>query len=316
MSKHSHPSAEKIATAKEFAELIAQYPIVAALNVESLPAKQLQTMREKLRGSCAIRMAKRRVMQQAIKQSMGKRDGIEQLAPYLQGMPALLFTKQNPFALFKTVKANKSKAAAKAGQKAPYDIIVPAGPTPFAPGPVIGELGSLGVKTGVEGGKVAVKVDSVVAKEGATISAKLAGLLTRLGIEPMEVGLAITAVYENGSIMTRSVLDIDESVYHNNIRLAVAQGIELALAADFLDKQTRTLAVERAIRQGVAVASGAGLDSEGLNLSEAELAVFIAITSGPAPAAHTESSHAAPVAEKKEEKNEEDAAEGLGNLFG
>jgi len=314
--KTSNPSEGKITTAKEFEALLMEYPIVAAVDVESLPARQLQIMREKLRDSCTIRMAKRRVMQKAIEHVTPKKEGIEQLSPHMKGMPALLFTKQNPFALFKTAKANKSKAAAKPGQTAPHDIVVPAGPTPFAPGPIIGELGSFGIKTGVENGKVAVKADSVVAKEGAVINAKLAGLLTRLGIQPMEVGLNISAVYENGQIMTRSVLDIDETVYLGNLRLAVAQGIALALEADILDADTRTLAVQRAAREAASIGMAASLDAEGLGtLSDAELAVFTAMTSGPVAAAPAEAA-AAPVQEPKEEKNEEAAAEGLGSLFG
>ena len=312
--KHSKPAAIKIATAQEFEALLAEYPIVAAVDVDSLPARQLQIMREKLRDSCAIRMAKRRVMQKAIDSSKAKKHGIEQLIPHMRGMPALLFTRQNPFALFKTAKANKSKAAAKPGQIAPYDIVVPAGPTPFAPGPIIGELGAFGIKTGVEGGKVAVKVDSVAAKEGTVINAKLAALLIRLGIQPMEVGLNISAVYENGSIMTRSVLDIDEKVYASNLRLAVAQGIALALEADILDTQTRVLAVQRAAREAASIGVAASLDADAIGtLSDAELAVYTVMTSGPVAAEPSEA--AAPVAEKKEEKNEESAAEGLGSLF-
>jgi large subunit ribosomal protein L10 len=315
MSPHSKPSQQKLATAKEFEALLAEYPIVAAVNVESLPARQLQVMREKLRGDCTIRMAKRRVMQKAIR-SVGK-EGIQDLEPHLKGMPALLFTKQNPFALFKTVKANKSKAAAKAGQKAPFDIIVPAGPTSFAPGPIIGELGSVGIKSGVENGKIAIKQDSRVAKEGDVISAKLAALLVRLGIEPMEVGLDITAVYENGMIMTRSVLNVDEKEYESNIRLAVAQALAIALEADLLDEDTRELSVQRATREVAAIALAAGIAPDTLNLSEAERAYLDALTSGPAPAATTDTASAsAPVAEEKEEKKEEEAAEGLGSLFG
>jgi large subunit ribosomal protein L10 len=316
MTATSNPSAVKVATAKEFEKLLAEYPIVAAVDVESLPARQLQVMREKLRDSCSIRMTKRRVMKKAIEHVKAKKHGIEQLEPHMKGMTALLFTKQNPFALFKTAKASKSKAAAKPGQTAPYDIVVPAGPTPFAPGPIIGELGSFGIKTGVEGGKVAIKADSVVAKEGAIINAKLAGLLSRLGIQPMEIGLNITAVYENGTIMTKSVLDIDEKQYLADLRLAVAQGIALALDASILDTETRTLAVQRAAREAASIGVTASLPAETLGeLSEAEFAVYTVMTSGPVAAQPSEAA-AMPVTEKNEEKNEEAAAEGLGSLFG
>ena len=36
-----------------------------------------------------------------------KKENITDLEQYLRGMPALLFTKDNPFALFSTLKKNK-----------------------------------------------------------------------------------------------------------------------------------------------------------------------------------------------------------------
>ncbi len=304
----AHASAEKLATAQEFVALLQKYPIIAAVNLENLPAKQLQSMREKLRGSCEIRMAKRRVMKKAIEAT--KKPGLTQLEPHMKGMTALLFTDQNPFTLFKTIKKNQSKAAAKAGQKAPGDIVVPAGPTNFAPGPVIGELGSVGIKSGIEGGKVAIKVDSTVAHEGDVISAKLAGLLARLGIEPMRVGLDVTAVFEDGSVLTKSVLDVDEEAYLNMARLAFAQAIELSMETGFLTKESTDIAIARACREGAVLAAETKLE---YNMSEAELAVYTMMTAGPVASA---SDAPAPKQEKKEEKNEESAAEGLGSLFG
>jgi large subunit ribosomal protein L10 len=244
-----------------------------------------------------------------------KKEGLEALEPHMKGMTALLFTKENPFALYKTLKKNQSKAAAKAGQKAPFDIIVPAGPTNFAPGPIIGELGSVGIKTGIEGGKVAVKQDSRVAKEGDTISPKLAGLLLRLGIEPMKVGLDLTAVYENGMIIGKSVLDVDEEAYIGMLRTGVAQALALSMETGFLTKETTELMIQKASREGAALAIATNNTPESLNLSEAELAVYTMMTAG--PVASTSNASAAPAAEeKKEEKNEEAAAEGLGSLFG
>src|SRR3989344_765014 len=95
---------------------IDQYPIVGVLNLQNLPAQQLQAMRA---------MLKQKV----------------------KGMPALLFTKDNPFALNVLIERNKSEAPAKAGQTAPRDIVVKAGPTSFAPGPILSELAAVGIKT-------------------------------------------------------------------------------------------------------------------------------------------------------------------------
>ncbi|MFP4195875.1 MAG: 50S ribosomal protein L10, partial [Candidatus Woesearchaeota archaeon] len=183
----AHVSEAKKRIVSEFTQLIDKYDYVGTVNMENLPAKELSTMREKLRDNVVIKMTKRRLLRVALKNA--KKDGIEKLEGHMKGMPAMIFTNQSPFSLFKTLKKNKSTTAIKAGQIAPNDIIVPAGPTSFAPGPVIGELGQVGIKAGIEGGKVAIKQDAVVAKEGEEVSSTLAGLLSRLGIEPMEIGL-------------------------------------------------------------------------------------------------------------------------------
>jgi large subunit ribosomal protein L10 len=172
-------------------------------------------------------MSKKRLIRLAIEKS--KKQNIKALEAYIKGMPALLFTNDNPFSLFKLLKKNKSNAPIKAGQKAPREITVHAGPTNFAPGPIIGELGSFRIKAGIEGGKVAIKEDKVIAREGDVADEKLAGLLTRLGIEPMEIGLNLVAVYENGSILTSDVLDIDEDAFMNKIITAANEAFNLAI---------------------------------------------------------------------------------------
>lgn len=244
--RETKPNQEKIEVVKKFDELIEKYPIIGAINIENLPTRQLQQMRSSLRGNVEILMTKRRLMKIAIEQSKEKRKGIEQIIPCLKGMPALLFTKENPFKLYKITASKKSSAPAKAGQTAPKDIIVKAGATSFAPGPIIGELGQVGIKAGIEGGKVAIKSDCVVVKEGEVIKANVAGILSRLGIEPMEIGLNITAVYENGTIYTKDVLAVDEKEYLAKIAEAAQSTFNLAVEIAYPAKDIIEFLIQKA----------------------------------------------------------------------
>jgi len=171
-------------------------------------------------------MDKRRIIKLAIDNS--KKENIKELEKNLEGMPALIFTKENPFNIYKILQKSKSSAPAKPGQKAPKDIIVPAGPTSFAPGPIIGELGQAGIKAGIDGGKVAIKADSLVAKKGEPIKEGVAKVLTRLGIEPMEIGLNLVAVYEDKIIYSNDVLAIDEDEYIGRVSEASSYAYNLA----------------------------------------------------------------------------------------
>lgn len=249
----------KVAAWKETAisdvvKLMQDYPIIGVINMENLPARQLQVMRKQLRKSVVMYMTKRRLMHFAFEKAKVHKAGIEQLEQYLKGMPALLFTKENPFALYKNLQKSKSTAAAKPGQTAPKEISVKAGPTPFAPGPIIGELGQAGIKAGIEGGKVAIKQDAVIVKEGEVIKPNIASILTRLGIEPMEIGLNLVAVYENGAIYTKDILAVDETQYINNVIQAHSWAYNLAIEAAYTSAATIEPLVQKAWREGKALA--------------------------------------------------------------
>ncbi|MBW2967896.1 50S ribosomal protein L10 [Candidatus Woesearchaeota archaeon] len=252
------PEAKKKVVA-EFVRLAKEYPIVGAVNMENLPTKQLQNMRASLRDKVVLRMSKRRLMKIALEEAAKEKPGIEKLIPHLKGMPALLFTRDNPFALYKTLQKNKSSAPIKGGQTTPQDIVVPAGPTGFAPGPIIGQLGGAGIAAGIDGGKVVIKKDSKVAKAGDVIKPELAGILTRLGIEPVEIGLDLTAIFEDGQIFTKDVLHIDEAEYLGKMTNAHRWAFNLAMEAGIMTAETTELMVQKAVRDARALAVEAGV---------------------------------------------------------
>lgn len=242
----AHVAPYKKEIVSNLVNLIKENPIIGVVNMENLPAPQLQQMRAQLRGNFYITMTKRRLMKLAIDEAKSKKKNIEQIEAHLGGMPALIFTKENPFKLSKTLGKSKSPAPAKAGQTAPRDIMVNKGATSFAPGPIIGELAMAGIKTGVEAGKVAIKEDVVVVKAGEKIKPKVAEILARLGIQPMEVGLDLVAVYENGLIYTRDILSIDESEYKSRLTNASRWAFNLANYVAYPAKETINMLLGKA----------------------------------------------------------------------
>jgi len=255
----AHVADYKKKIVSDLVALLKKYPIVGAINMENLPAAQLQNMRGQLRDKVVMFMTKRRLMKLAIEQAKGEKKGLEKIEEHLGGMPALLLTDENPFTLFKFIKKNKSKAPAKAGQIAPIDIIIPAGPTPFAPGPVISELGSLGIKSKVEEGKIVIQEDAVVCKEGEEISAPLAGMLARLSIKPMEIGLDLVAVLEDGVLYPKSVLDVDEEQFMADFSAAASNAFNLSIELGFITPDNRNAIIGKLFREAKAVALEAGV---------------------------------------------------------
>lgn len=260
MAEHeTHVAEYKKKVVANITKLILDYPIIGILNLEGMPTPQLQKMREKLRDKALLTMTKRRLMNLAFDEAEKTKKGVGELKKHFVGMPALLFTKENPFSLYSTLKKAKTPAPAKAGQTAPKDIVVPAGPTSFAPGPIISELAGFGIKSGVENGKIAIKEDREVAKEGDVIDGKLAALLTKLSIEPMEIGLDLVAAFEKGVIYDKKVLDIDEEQFIADIESAAMNSFKLAVQIAYPTKEVLTILIPKAFIESKALALEANI---------------------------------------------------------
>ena len=244
---------------RDIKKLIADHPYFGLVDLESLPALQFQRMRIALKDKITVKVTRKRLIKFAIAEMKDSKPNIEAVLDHMGGMVALIFTTESPFRLYSLLAKSKTRASAKPGQIAPYNIIIPAGPTPFAPGPVISEFASVGIKTSVQGGKIFVKDDVVVAREGEKIKQKVAEILLRLGVQPMEIGLNLVAVYDNGIIYKRDVLAIDEGAYYNNIRQASADSIALAMFIGYATKETAELMIMKAERESRSVAKSANI---------------------------------------------------------
>lgn len=250
----AHVAEYKKKTVTDFVSLIEKYPIIGVVNMQNLPSAQLQNMRQQLRGKVELRMTKRRIMKIVLDAVKEKRPGIEKLLSFMGGMPALLFTKDNPFSLARALQQNKSKALAKAGQVAPHDIVIEAGKTPFSPGPVISELSQAGLKTGVEDGKVAIKERKTIVAAGEAIKDSIANILAKLNIMPMEIGLDLVAVYEKGLIYAKDVLTIDVKIVLQNIMTAATHAYSLAMDCCYPTHETMGELLNKAHAGALAVA--------------------------------------------------------------
>ncbi|MBR9677815.1 MAG: 50S ribosomal protein L10 [Nanoarchaeota archaeon] len=246
---------------KEISEKIKDYKVLGIVDFHALPAKQLQIMKKKLKEKgVTLLMARKRILKRVLETSDKK--NIKELIKNLGSMPALILSSLDPFRLAKIINDNKSPALAKAGQTSPKDIVAPAGPTPFTPGPIIGELGILGIKTKVEAGKLTITQDVIVVKKEEIISKVAASILRRLGIEPMEIGLTIKAVWEKGIIFSADQLRIDTKEYTEKLKLAHATALALSLNANIPIKETINALLQKLHSQAIALSMNTGFPTK------------------------------------------------------
>lgn len=320
---------------EDIKRLITTHSSVGIVGIVGIPSNQLQLMRKSLRGIADLKMCRNSLIDRALLESS---DDVKQINKYVEDQTALLFTNENPFKLFKILDKGKTSAPIKGGTVSPKDIIVEKGPTSFPPGPIVGELTGAGIAAGIEGGKVVIRQTKTVAKKGDVVDAKLASILSRLEIHPMELGLDLRAVYENGTIYESSILSVDETTYTNNLMLAVQRAFNLSVNSAYPAKATISTLLTKAASQSRNLAINADLiipeiidvllgKANAQMMSIAKLALgkdansvsnkikekLAAVPEVKMPEAVKAA--AAPAEVKKEEK-QEDIAAGLGSLFG
>ena len=237
---------EKIGKVKEIKTLLKEYRVLGIASLHKVRAAQLQEIRKKLADVAHIKVYKNRLVERALKE-FGNMKGLEKLKEFIQGSNAYIFTNYNPFKLALLLEKSKVKAPARAGDVAPEDIVVPAGNTGLPPGPIISQLNALGIPTRIESGSVWVSKDTVVAKKGTVINENLASILSKLGIKPLELGLSLKAVYDDGMVITGEELMLNLDEYKETIGEAYAQALNLAINAAYPMPETIEILLQKAM---------------------------------------------------------------------
>ena len=328
----------KMKEIEDIKELIKSYPLFGIVGVGGIPAKQLQSMRRVLKDLAVLKVSRNTLIQRALEESAPE---YADMIDFLEEQSALVFTNENPFKLYKLLENSKTPSPIKAGAVAPQDIEVEKGPTGFPPGPILGDLQSAGIPASIDKGSVVISQDKVVAAKGAVVSQKLASMLARLEIYPVEVGLDLRAVIEEGSIFAPDVLAIDEDKYFSDIAMAARQAFNLAVNMAYPTETTISTLISkaaseaknlgiyaaitepelmdsllsRAQSQMLSLASAVADKDAGAVDEELSLALGAAARSAAAAPAAVEETPAEEE-EAEEEEPEEEGMAGLGALFG
>jgi large subunit ribosomal protein L10 len=337
MSKAIYRHEPNPAKKKQLAELITllqQYKNIGITRIENIASKTIQRLRHELRKDAILKVAKNTIMKRALEEISKKDKDIKKLMKYVNGSCAFILTNGNPFQIANYLEKNKIPTAAKEGQIATKDVTVTARDTGFAPGPVIGELQSIGLKTRIEGGTIKIIEDSIVCKTGERVSKTLATVLGRLGVEPFDAGLSVDAIYSTGSLLKHDELIVDFDEIMSNLVKAHQNAYAISLEAAVPTKEnlhdligrTRRQALSLAVESSFITPETAGNILAKSQLEAMTLAKLIAskdpsvLPSDLVSAAQTATAETAavkeeaPKADEKEEEEEEES--GLGSLFG
>ncbi|HDM67128.1 MAG TPA: 50S ribosomal protein L10 [Thermoplasmatales archaeon] len=257
-----HVAEWKYKEVEELTNILTSHRVVGIAEIGGIPAPQMQQMRENLRKDIIIRVSKNRLIMRALDEAEKKVKGISALKDLITGQTAVIATDMNPFKLYKTIKATQTKAPAKGGEIAPSDIEVKAGDTPFKPGPIVGELQKVGIPAAIEEGKVVIKADKVLVKAGERIPRDLAQMLTRLEIYPLEIGITLHGVFEDGCVFKPDILDVDVEEYVSQIKEAASNAISLAVSIAWATRETARILISKAYRESLALSLEIGFPTK------------------------------------------------------
>jgi large subunit ribosomal protein L10 len=231
---------------EEVKKYVQEYAVLGIIDTFGIPATQFQQIRRNLKERATIKVMRNTLIEHAFSDLGGVYDDLKE---HITGHSALIFTNDNPFRLFKSLEQTKTKRAAKAGEIAPEDIVVPKGPTSFKPGPIVSELQQAGIPATIDGGKVKIRETKTVVKAGEVIDRKKAGVLSKLDVKPMDVGLSLFVALYQDELYLPDVLGIDETEYYNKLVLAVQQAFNLSVNAAYPTAFTMETILAKAFRE-------------------------------------------------------------------
>ena len=327
-------------TVQDLVDLLKSGDTIAIIDIHGVPAGAMLGMRASLRSDMQIQVAKKRLMSIA-----WERVGFEDsnLNELFQGavQPALVSSSTlNSFKLYDELKKTEAGRAAKEGDVAPHQIVVEKMDTGMPPGPIVGELNSVGIPAKIMGGSVQIQKRTVVLEEGDVFEGDMGMMLSKIGINPIVTGLRLCGTLEDGTVFPPSTLAIDYEQFETDLISYAAGAFNLACNITWYTSQTMPTILAKASREAMAVAMEAAiatadtmphlvgrahsgalavagqLDSDALDEELANMLGAAASAAASVTSTSESTSEAPTEAAEEEEEEEEESFGGLGDLFG
>jgi len=212
-------------------KLLDEYPCVLVVGADNVGSNHMQNIRKSLRAKGAVLlMGKNTMIRKAIRGHAQNNPALELLLPLVWGNVGFVFAKGDLPEIKKILATNRVEAPARAGSLAPIKVIVPAMNTGLEPTQT-SFFQALNIPTKIARGQIEIIQDITLLVEGQKVGASEANLLAKLGIKPFSYGLALSQVYDNGSVYHHSILDMTDedllSKFHGGVRNIACIGLRI-----------------------------------------------------------------------------------------
>jgi len=241
---------------QQLQELPKKYKVLALVKMTKVRASQILPLRKKLKGEVEFVSIKDKVAKKALE----KVDvpGIKEMIGELTGQCIFMFTNMSPFKLNVLLAKNKIMLAARGGDISSIDIVVPEKNTGIAPGPMLTEFKEAGIPTKIDQGTIWISKETTPVKKGQVINDKLAPLLGKLDIKPVEAGISLYSAIEDGLKYSQEEMVIDVEKIRDEFAQANQQAISLSIEAAYVTPENIGQILSKAAQSGRSVSIESG----------------------------------------------------------
>jgi large subunit ribosomal protein L10 len=241
---------------QQLQELPKQYKVLALVKMTKVRASQILPLRKKLKGEVEFVSIKDKVAQKALETI--DIPGIKDMIGELTGQCMFMFTNMSPFKLNVLLAKNKIMLAARGGDISSIDIVVPEKNTGIAPGPMLTEFKEAGIPTKIDQGTIWISKETTPVKKGEPIGEKLAPLLGKLDIKPVEAGIALYSAIEDGMKYAEQEMVIDVEKIRNEFAQFHQEAVSLSIEAAYVTPENISQILSKAAQyaRSVSVESG------------------------------------------------------------
>ena len=236
---------------QQMQELPKKYSVMALVRMEKVRASQLLPLRKKLLGEVEIVSIKDKIAKKAFE----KLDvpGAEKMKEMLTGQCVFMFTNMSPFKLNVLLGKNKVFLAARGGNIASIDVVVPPKNTGIAPGPMLTEFKDNKIPTKIDQGTIWILKETTPVKKGEVISTKLAALLGKLDIKPIEARIVLNSALSESILFSEEELTVDVDAFRDKIAQANQNALALSTEIAYVTEDNIAQILAKASQAGISL---------------------------------------------------------------
>ena len=236
---------------QQMQELPKKYSVMALVRMEKVRASQLLPLRKKLQGEVEIVSIKDKIAKKAFE----KLDvpGAEKMKEMLTGQCVFMYTNMSPFKLNVLLSKNKVFLAARGGNIASIDVVVPPKNTGIAPGPMLTEFKDNKIPTKIDQGTIWILKETTPVKKGEVISTKLAALLGKLDIKPIEARIVLNSALSENILFSEEELVVDVDAFRDKIAQANQDALALSTEIAYVTEDNIAQILVKASQAGISL---------------------------------------------------------------